>query len=59
MIGVTCLQHKKKLEKKFLDLQSEKHIPSGDLKFTPIKNIHTNCVRGDKDDLEEIQIKRL
>jgi hypothetical protein len=59
MIGVTCLQHKEKLEKKFLDLQSEKHIPAGDIKFIPIKNIHTNCIKGNKDDEEEIQIKRL
>lgn len=59
MIGVTCFQHKKKLEKIFLNLQMVKRIPNGKLEFTPIKAIHTNCIKGNKDDEDEIKINRL
>ncbi|MGN6629290.1 MAG: hypothetical protein ACTHKJ_05360 [Candidatus Nitrosocosmicus sp.] len=59
MIGVTCFHHKKKLEKIFLNLQIEKRIPKGKLSFTPIKTIHTNCIKGNKEDEDEIKIKRL
>ncbi|MGN6351371.1 MAG: hypothetical protein ACTHL3_07905 [Candidatus Nitrosocosmicus sp.] len=59
MIGVTCFQHKKNLEKIFLNLQIEERIPKGKLNFVPIKTIHTNCIKGNKEDEDEIKIKRL
>ncbi len=59
MVGLSCSDHKKDLEEKFRFLQREKHIPEGKIIFTPIKKIHTNCVVGNQEDIDEIQSKRL
>ncbi len=59
MIGLTCYEHKQKLEAKFVYLQREKHLPEGKINFNPIKIIHTNCITGNQEDKDEIQLKRL
>ncbi len=59
MVGLSCSEHKQKLEEKFRFLQREKHIPEGKIIFTTIKKIHTNCVVGNQEDIDEIQSKRL
>ena len=59
MVGLSCFEHKQKLEEKFKILQIEKHIPEGKIIFTPIKKIHTNCIVGNQEDVDEIQLKRL
>jgi hypothetical protein len=59
MIGLSCLEHKRKLEDDFLTLQREKSIPQGKLHFMTIKKVYTNCVIGNEDDLDEIKLKRL
>ena len=59
MVGLSCSEHKKELEEKLKFLQREKHIPEGKIIFTPIKKIHTNCVVGNQEDIDEIQSKRL
>lgn len=59
MIGVACFEHKIRLEEKFLALQREKRLPSGKLEFTHIKTVHTTCIKGTQDDVDEIQIRRL
>lgn len=59
MVGLACYEHRKKLEEKFVFLQSEKRIPEGKIDFKPIKVIQTNCITGNQDDIDEIQLKRL
>jgi hypothetical protein len=58
MIGLSCLEHKKILEEKFLVLQREKFIPQGKILFIPIKKVYTNCIIGNQDDIDEIKLKR-
>ncbi len=59
MVGLTCSEHKQKLKEKFVLLQRESHIPEGDIVFQPIKIIHTNCITGNQEDVDDIQLKRL
>ena len=59
MVGLTCSDHKQKLEEKFLLLQRNKQIPHGEIVFTAIKVITTKCVTGNQEDKDDIQLKRL
>ncbi len=59
MIGLTCSEHRQGLEEKLVVLQNEKQIPGGKIEFTPIKIIHTNCITGNQEDIDDIQLKRL
>ena len=59
MIGLACSEHRQELEEKLVFLQNEKQIPEGKIEFTRIKIIHTNCVTGNQEDIDEIQLKRL
>jgi hypothetical protein len=59
MVGLTCSDHKQKLEEKFLLLQRNKQIPQGEIVFTAIKVITTKCVTGNQEDKDDIQLKRL
>lgn len=59
MIGLTCPDHKVVLEKKFLLLQTDNVIPAGKIVLTPIKIIHTDCIKGTLDDEEEVKLKRM
>ncbi|MDN5845463.1 MAG: hypothetical protein L0H53_04220 [Candidatus Nitrosocosmicus sp.] len=59
MIGVSCSDHRVFLENKFYLLQKKNAIPSGKISLTNIRIIHTDCVKGTREDEEEIQIKRL
>ena len=58
MVGLSCSEHKQKLVEKFRILQIEKQLPEGKVIFIPIKKIHTNCVVGNQEDIDEIQSKR-
>lgn len=59
MIGLTCPDHKEVLEKKFLLLQGNNVIPAGKIVLTPVKIIHTDCVKGTLEDEDEIKLKRM
>jgi hypothetical protein len=59
MIGVTCSDHRTLLENKFHILQKKNAIPSGRLSLTNIRIIHTDCVKGTRDDEEDIHLNRL
>jgi len=59
MIGLTCSEHRTVLENKFHLLQKDNVIPSGKIKLTNIKIIHTDCVKGNQEDEEEVRSKRL
>jgi hypothetical protein len=59
MIGLTCPDHKVVLEKKFYMLQVDNVIPEGKIVLTPIKIIHTDCVKGTLEDEDEVRLKRM
>lgn len=59
MIGVTCSDHRAVLENRFHLLQKKNVIPSGKISLTNIRIIHTDCVKGNLEDEEEVRIKRL
>jgi hypothetical protein len=59
MIGLTCSEHRQELEQKLVFLQNKKQIPDGKFEFTRIKIIHTECITGNQEDRDEIQLKRL
>ena len=59
MIGLTCPDHKEVLEKKFLLLQGNNVIPAGKIVLTPVKIIHTDCVKGTLEDEDEVKLKRM
>ncbi len=59
MIGVTCSDHRALLEDRFHLLQKKNVIPSGKISLTNIRIIHTDCVKGNREDEEEVRIKRL
>lgn len=59
MIGLTCPDHKEVLEKKFLLLQGNYVIPAGKIVLTPVKIIHTDCVKGTLEDEDEVKLKRM
>ena len=59
MVGLNSSDNKQKLEEKFLILQRNKQIPQGEIVFTAIKIITTKCVTGNKEDKDDIQLKRL
>ena len=59
MIGVTCSDHRALLEGRFHLLQKKNVIPSGKISLTNIRIIHTDCVKGNREDEEEVRIKRL
>jgi hypothetical protein len=47
------------LENKFHLLQKKNAIPSGKISLTSIRIIHTDCIKGTREDEEEVRIKRL
>ena len=59
MIGVSCSDHRVLLENKFRQLQEKNSIPSGKISLTNIRIIHTDCIKGNQEDEEEVRIKRL
>ena len=59
MVGLACSDHRRELEERFIAMQKNNVIPNGQLVLSNIKVIHTDCVKGNLDDEQEIQLKRL
>ncbi len=59
LIGVSCIEHLESIKSKIQDLQSHKSIPKGKLKVEDIKMVSTNCIKGSKEDYEDIFLQRL
>lgn len=58
MIGLTCFEHKKDLDIRFKLLQKNGKIPNGKIDFVRMNIIHTQCVKGNQDDIDEITLQR-
>lgn len=59
MVGLTCQDHKKQLEQKYLSLQKKHIIAEGKITFSKVKTIHTDCVKGNQDDIDDINSRRI
>ena len=56
MIGVTCGRHKAGVSTKIKSLQQQAKIPNGKINFELLKAVGTDCVKGDYDKNDLIQI---
>ena len=54
MVGVTCNKHKNSVSQKIQNLQEENKIPKGQVKFSSLKSVGTDCVKGNPDDLIQL-----
>lgn len=59
MIGLACSDHRIVLEQRFLQMQQNNSIPRGKITLSNVKVIHTDCVKGNVEDEEEVKLKRL
>ena len=51
MVGVACASHKQVVSHKIGVLQAEGKIREGDIVFSPVKAVGTDCIRADADDM--------
>jgi hypothetical protein len=59
LIGVSCIEHLEPLKYKIKTLQENKSLPNGRLKIENVKMVSTNCIKGSKEDFEDIYLQRL
>ena len=59
LVGMSCEEHQLLIGKKIRMLQEKNLLPKGKIKIQNIKIVTTNCIKGTKDDYEEIFSKRL
>lgn len=57
MVGVACNRHMQVVSARIHILQKDGTIPKGGVKFTRLKAVGTDCIRGDPDDLVQIKPK--
>ena len=57
MVGVTCTKHKEIVSGKIKFLQNQGKIHDGQIHFSEVKAIGTDCIHGDADDLVQIDMK--
>ena len=51
MVGVTCGAHREAVSGKVGALQREGRVREGEVSFSPVRAVGTDCIRGDADDL--------
>lgn len=54
MVGVACEKHKQLFVNKIEELQRASKIPEGQVNFTTIKAVGTNCIKINPSDLIEL-----
>lgn len=54
MVGLACETHRQTMSEKITMLQKDRKIPNGVMTFSPVKAVGTDCIRGDPDDLVQI-----
>lgn len=55
MVGVACEVHRQAVSERILHLQEGGHVPSGSVRFAPLRPVGTDCIRADPDDLVSIR----
>jgi hypothetical protein len=59
LIGVSCIEHLNAIKYRIEKLQTTESLPIGTLKVDNIKTVSTNCIKGSKEDYEDIFLQRL
>ncbi len=54
MVGLACERHRQDISDRITILQDGGKIPRGVMTFSPVKAVGTDCIRGDPDDLVQI-----
>ncbi len=55
MVGVACEAHRQTVSGRIRRLQEGGYVPSGSVRFAPLRPVGTDCIRADPDDLVSIQ----
>ncbi len=59
LIGVSCIEHLEPIKYKIKKLQENRFLPNGKIKVENIKMVSTNCIKGSKQDYEDIYLQRI
>ena len=59
LIGVSCVEHLELIKYKIEKRLEKKSLQYGKLKVENIKFVSTNCIKGSKEDYEDIFLQRL
>ena len=59
LVGVSCIEHLNAIKYRIEKLQVSQSLPNGSLKVDNIKTVSTNCIKGSKEDYEDIFLQRL
>lgn len=54
MVGVTCQKHKEAVSGKIAILQKQGKIPEGQINFSVLKPVGTDCIKADGSDLIQL-----
>ena len=54
MVGVACQRHRQAVSGKIGVLQGQGKMRDGQVRFSPVRAVGTDCIRGDADDLVQI-----
>ena len=55
--GVACERHRQAVASRIRALQDEGRVPGGKVRFSRLKAVGTDCVRGDADDFVRIDLE--
>lgn len=58
MVGTACARHREAVTVKVQRLQDQGSIPAGKVRFTKLKPVGTDCIKGDADDYVRIDGKK-
>ena len=58
MVGVACERHRQEVAAKVRSLQDQGSVPGGKVRFTKLKSVGTDCIRGDADDYIRIDSEK-
>ena len=58
MVGVACSIHRQEVSRRIRLLQKNGGIYEGTLRFTPLRPVGTDCIKGDPEDLVSIRHTR-
>lgn len=58
MVGVTCERHRQAVAARIRILQDQGKVPGGKVRFTGLKAVGTDCIRGDEDDYIQIDSEK-
>ena len=58
-VGVSCIEHLNAIKYRVEKLQENHSLPNGSLKVDNIKTVSTNCIKGSKEDYEDMFLQRL